>query len=115
MKFGIFYDLVINDRKTQTSRIPAEKWLEWYDKEEYYIRGKEIRVDPPNPTLPSNHFIRLTERPFKTKLATVATLPEHYVREGCSSSDEFKVAWLKLYGTFDPDLDVVVLRFIRVR
>ncbi|MGH2638532.1 MAG: hypothetical protein ACRDF4_04525 [Rhabdochlamydiaceae bacterium] len=112
MQFNETYDLVIKDRKTQTTR--PLKFLEYYDKKEYYPGGKLILVEPPNPTLPANHHIRLTQRPIRTTLGVVASQKEHWQREGFSSGDESRAAWIKLHGKFDADQEVCVLRFIRV-
>lgn len=112
MRFDETYDLVIRDRKTQTTR--PMKFLEWYDKPEYWPGGKLIVVDPPNPTLPANHHIRLTQRPIKTTLGVVASEREHWEREGFKSGEEFKKKWTELHGTFNAADEVCVLRFIRV-
>jgi len=112
LQFNETYGLVVRDRKTQTTR--PLKFLEYYDKSEYYPGGKLIAVDTPNPTLPANHHIRLTQRPIRTTLGTVASDIEHWQREGMKSGEEFKQTWIKLHGTFNAGLEVCVLRFIRV-
>ncbi len=112
LRFDETFALVVQDRKTQTTR--PLKFIEYYDKPEYYPGGKLIVIDPPNPTLPANHHIRLTQRPIKTTLGVVATQIEHWQREGFASGEEFKAAWIKLHGKFNPAEEAAVLRFIRV-
>ncbi len=106
IEFDRDWSKVVTDQQTQTTRP-----LHWYQRYQEKI-GIKVRVVPPNPNLPV-HYIMLTDV-IKTTLHEVASNDEHYVREGCSSGEQFEKGWSLDHGSFDPTQEVCVLRFVRV-
>jgi uncharacterized protein YhfF len=108
MRFDHTYHLIVQDKKTETSRIPADKWYTWY--KDHPQTGKLVRAEGPNG---ESCFIRITSVTIIT-CGEVRDDPEHYVREGFSTGKEFEEVWRKLYRRFDPLERVCSLRFVRV-
>jgi len=106
IEFTRDWSKVVTDQQTQTTRP-----LHWYPLYQEKI-GVKIRVVPPNPSLPV-HYIMLTGV-IKTTLHEVSSNDEYYVREGCSSGEQFEKSWSSDHGGFDPTQEVCVLRFVRV-
>ncbi len=106
IEFTHDWSKVVTDQKTQTTRP-----LHWYRQYQAKI-GFKIRVVPPNPNLPV-HYLMLTDV-IKTTLHEVSSNDEYYVREGCSSGEQFEKSWSSDNGSFDPTQEVCVLRYVRV-
>jgi hypothetical protein len=102
MRFGATYHL-LSGHKTQTSRIPAQKWYDWYRDANY--NPKIVTAEGPNGE----------KQPIKLLACTIMKLgyvaEKKYWEEGYSTMEGFKEAWVTLHKQFDPDLDVCVLSF----
>ena len=109
MKFDATWSLILQDKKTQTTR-PVHQ-LDWY--RDHPATGKKVKVEADDPRCPEETEIMLTQV-FKARLGDVASNAEHYVREGFSSGQEFVDTWKRLHGNFDPEQEVCVIRFVRV-
>ena len=128
MKFDLTFDLIAQDKKTQTTR--PLKWYEWYKDKIGQTFYAEANKQSSVKDLPTNTKMNLsqvqqvlTDKPrilcsitdvFITTLDEIAKRPEHYVREGFKTGEEFKETWKKLYGSWYDDLRVCVIRFVKI-
>jgi len=94
---GDLLDLVISGRKTQTRRLHKHALKEgqaynlkknWYENTGYYIRIKKV---------------------YPQKLGDISE--EEARKEGFSSLDEFRDAWIRINGRWNPDIVVTVYEF----
>jgi len=99
------FDLVIRDRKTQTTR-PLE-WYLWYKDKV----GMEFWAESGDRMRKARCMIN--EVAIAT-LGEIASNPEHYVREGFESGEEFKRIWFRLHRQWKDDERVCVIRFVRL-
>ena len=90
-------DLVVSGRKTQTRRLHKNPLKEkqkyvikrnWYNNTEHYIQIKKV---------------------YPQKLGDVSE--EEARKEGFSGLDEFRDAWIRINGSWDPDMVVTVYEF----
>jgi hypothetical protein len=57
---------------------------------------------------PFKHYVLIT-RKFKQRLGDISEQDAH--KEGFQSIDEFKAAWINIYGSWKPNQVVTVLEF----
>ena len=93
--------LILQGRKTQTRRVHRREWkvgrtyalrTSWYGKPEGYI---------------------IITRKFHQRLGDISL--EDVKKEGFDSLEEFRKAWEKINGTWDPEQTVIVYEFQLVR
>jgi len=107
MQFGHTFELLDpakGGHKTQTTRIPAQKWYDWY---------ASVNMQPKITQATSADGRQSI--PIAIKFCTVKKLG--YVRdhdfwaEGFSSPAAFEAIWKEIHGSFNAELDVCVLEF----
>jgi hypothetical protein len=102
MRFDHTFEL-LQGHKTQTSRVPAFRYYNWY---------KDVNINPRRTDAEGPNGEKL---PIMLKFCTIKKLryvrDHDYWKEGFSSAKAFEDIWVKLYGKFDPNLDVCVLEF----
>jgi hypothetical protein len=90
-------EMVLSGRKTQTRRLhknllkEKQKYVvkrNWYKNTEYYIQIKKV---------------------YPQKLGDVSEEEAH--KEGFSGLDEFRDAWIRINGSWDPEVVVTVYEF----
>ena len=90
-------DLVIQGKKTQTRRRHKNLLKE---KQKYVIKKNWYKN--------TEHYIRIT-KVYSQKLGDVSEEEAH--KEGFSSIEEFRDAWIKINGSWDSDIVVTVYEF----
>lgn len=105
MFFKETFDLIVEGKKTCTTRVPAFRWYRWY-------KRKIGRILLAEDGKGNKTAIKLTNV-LKTTLGYVAS--NFYSEEGFDSEEEFKEVWLKLhYKHWRPRNSVCVLFFEKV-
>jgi len=90
-------DLVISGKKTQTRRLHKNLLKE---KQKYVIKKNWYEN--------TEHYIRIT-KVYSQKLGDVSE--EEARKEGFSSREEFRDAWIRINGSWDSDIVVTVYEF----
>ena len=86
-----FLSLILSGRKTQTRRMSGR-----------YRPGEIYRVN-------STEIWILITRRYRQRLSEISL--EEIFKEGFSSPEEFRQAWKKIYGRYDPDLQIWAYEF----
>ena len=106
MKFAETFELLVNGHKTCTSRVPAQKWYDWY---------KDVNMEPK--IVQAEGLADDESTPIKLLSCTVMKLgyvkQNLYWQEGCSSPEAFQNLWESLHKTFNPELLVCVIFFTK--
>jgi hypothetical protein len=90
-------DLVISGRKTQTRRLHKHALKKGRI---YTVKRSWIET--------TGEYIRIT-KVYPQKLGDVSE--EEAVKEGFSGLDEFRDAWIRINGSWDPEMEVTVYEF----
>ena len=104
MKFGHTFELLPPEgHKKCTSRIPAEKWYDWY---------KDVNM---NPRRTVAEGINGEKKPIVLKFCTIQKLglvkEKRFWDEGFSSPESFEQIWRRLYNNFNPEMQVCTIDF----
>ena len=86
-----FLPLILEGRKTQTRRFEGR----YRPGEIYRVNNTEIWI--------------LIKRRYRQRLGDISR--EEIFKEGFSSPEEFRQAWKKIYGRYDPDLQIWAYEF----
>ena len=86
-----FISLILSGEKTQTRRVSGR-----------YRVGEIYRVNS------SEIWILITRR-YRQRLGDISS--EEILKEGFSSLSEFKQAWIRIYGSWNPDMQVWAYEF----
>ncbi len=92
-----FLPLILSGRKTQTRRTHCR-----------LLRVGRIYTIQVNRTKSTRHYLKVT-KVYAQKLGETTEAEAHL--EGFSSLDEFKEAWVKINGSWNPKQKVVVYQF----
>jgi len=90
-------DLVISGKKTQTRRLHKHPLKE---KQKYVIKRNWYKN--------TEHYIQI-KKVYPQKLSDVTQ--EEAIKEGFSGLDEFREAWIRINGSWDPEMFVTVYEF----
>jgi len=90
-------DLVISGRKTQTRR-----------RHKNLLKEKQKYVVKRNLYKNTEYYIQI-KKVYPQKLGDVSE--EEARKEGFSGLNEFRDAWIRINGSWDPEMDVVVYEF----
>jgi len=90
-------DLVVAGKKTQTRRLHKNPLKE---KQKYVIKKNWYEN--------TEHYIRIT-KVYPQKLCDVSE--EEARKEGFSSLEEFRDAWIRINGSWEPEMIVTVYEF----
>ena len=90
-------DKVLSGFKTQTRRFNKKT-----------LRKGKIYALRKNWLENTGEYIKIT-KVYNQKLSDIAQ--EEIIKEGYSSLDEFRDAWIRIYGSWDPEMVVTVYEF----
>jgi hypothetical protein len=90
-------DLVLSGRKTQTRRRHKNPLKE---KQKYVVKRNWYKN--------TEQYIQIT-KVYPQKLGDVSE--EEAIKEGFSSLDRFREAWIRINGNWDPEMEVTVYEF----